>query len=133
MSTTGSSTFLRRVLLADAAISGVTGLALAAAAPALEGPLGAPAPFLRAAGLGLLPFAVFVGSLLGRPEPWRGGVWAVIALNVAWVVGSGVLLLNAGGVLTALGFAFGVGQAVAVAGLAELEYVGLRRAGLKAA
>jgi len=79
----------------------------------------------------------------GRPEPdavrgliaylstrealSRPGVVAVIALNWAWVAGS-VLLLALGGITpNRLGYAFILGQAFAVAVVAELEYVGLRR------
>ena len=128
MSSSGSSSFLRRVLLADAAISGVTGLVLALDAGGLEGMLGAPAAFLRYAGLSLLPFAALVAAVAGRERPSHPGVWAVIGLNAAWVVASGVVALGGGFGLTALGLAFMVGQAIAVAGLAELQYVGLRKA-----
>ena len=58
----------------------------------------------------------------------RAGVWAVIVLNVVWVANS-LLLLASGWVAPALlGYAFVMGQAVVVAVLAELEFIGLRRA-----
>ena len=128
MLSSGSSSFLRRVLLADAAISGVAGLLLALDAGGLEGMLGAPAAFLRYAGLSLLPFAALVAAVAGRERPSHPGVWTVIGLNAAWVVASGVVALSGGFDLTALGLTFVIGQAIAVAGLAELQYVGLRKA-----
>jgi hypothetical protein len=58
----------------------------------------------------------------------RGAVLAVIAGNGAWVAASVLVLLA--GVLrpSALGYAFVLGQAAAVAVLAEVEAVALRRA-----
>jgi hypothetical protein len=54
-----------------------------------------------------------------------GGAWVVILGNAGWVVGSVVVLVVFSP--TAIGYVFVVVQAVAVALLAELEYVGLRR------
>jgi hypothetical protein len=55
------------------------------------------------------------------------GVWVVILANVGWVIGS-LLLLVAGGLApNALGAAFVLVQAIAVAVLAELEVIGLNR------
>jgi hypothetical protein len=57
----------------------------------------------------------------------RPRVWTVVALNIAWVIASVVVLL--GGVIepTSVGIAFVVFQALVVAGLAELQVFGLRR------
>ena len=128
MSASGSSSFLRRILWTDAVISGATGLLLAVDAGGLEAFLGAPAVLLRYAGSSLLPFAALVAVLAGREPVARGGVRVVIGLNVAWVVASGFLLLSGRIDLTALGFVFVAVQAVAVAALAELQYVGLQKA-----
>jgi hypothetical protein len=123
-----SDLFLRRALLADAAASGAMGLLLAAAAEPLAGPLGLPAALLRGAGLPLLPFAAFVAWLGTRPRVPRAGAWAVVALNVVWVVDSLGLLATDWVRPAGLGQAFVVAQALAVLALAGLERVGLRRA-----
>ena len=123
-----NTTFLRRVLIADAAASAATGLLMLLAAGPLEQWLAIPAGLLRAAGASLIPFAALVAWLALRETVSRAGVWTLIALNVLWVVDS-VALLFTGWVQPAmLGYAFVLAQAAAVAVLAELEYVGLRRA-----
>lgn len=120
--------FLRRILLADAVVSGSTGVLLLAAAPVLERLLALPAPLLRYAGFSLLPFAALVLVLAKRDVLPRGGVWTVIALNAAWVVASAALLVVGGVAPNGLGYAFVIVQALAVAALAEMQYMGLRRA-----
>ena len=121
-------TFLRRVLIADAIASAATGLLMLFGAVPLEQWLAIPAGLLRVAGASLIPFAALVAWLALRETVSRAGVWTVIALNVIWVVDS-VALLFTGWVQPAmLGYAFVLLQAAAVAVLAELEYMGLRRA-----
>jgi hypothetical protein len=127
MSMSSGSTFLRRVLVADAAISGATGVLMMAGAPMLAPALGIPAELLRWAGLSLLPFAALVVHLSRRAHLARGGVGTVIALNAAWVVASVALLVSGQVAPTTLGYAFVIVQAVAVAGLADLQYFGLRK------
>ena len=119
--------FLRRILLADAVISGATGLLMAVGAVSLEGLLGVPATLLRYAGWSLVPFAVLVASLSRHAAPPRAGVLAVIGLNAAWVAASLLMLLPGWIHPNGLGYAFIVGQAAAVAVLAEFQYAGLRR------
>lgn len=121
-------TFLRRVLFLDAATCLAAGLLMLLGAGLLSGLLGLPEMLLRYAGLSLLPFAGFLLYLGGRVQPPRGGVWLVIALNALWVLDSVLLLVLGGFMPTTLGYAFVLAQAAAVAVLAELEYVGLRRA-----
>lgn len=119
--------FLRRVLAADAVTSAAAGLLMLSAAGALSGPLGLPEALLRGAGLVLLPFAAGVAWLAARPSLPRAGIWAVIVANALWAVDS-VLLLAGGWVApTGLGWAFVLVQALAVAGFAELQWLGLRR------
>jgi hypothetical protein len=127
-----SSSFLRRVLLVDAATSGAMGLALIFSGSLLADLLQLPAALLSQTGVVLIPFAAFVGYLATREQPPRFAVWTVIALNVVWVVDSIVLLWSGWVAPNALGYAFVVAQAVAVGILAELEYVGLRRSPLVA-
>jgi hypothetical protein len=132
MSSPGPSSFLRRALVADAAISGSTGVLLILGAGPLSGALGIPAPLLRYAGLSLVPFVALVASLAARATLPRGGVWTVIALNAAWVLASALLLFSGRVAPTALGSAFVVAQALAVGFFAELQYVGLRRSAASA-
>jgi hypothetical protein len=127
MSSIQSVSFLRRVLLVDAVSSAAMGLALLLGADMLAGMLQLPARLLSEAGLVLLPFAAFVGFVASRAAPGRGAVWAVIALNVLWVIDSVVLLVTGWVAPNALGHAFVIAQAAFVAVLADLEYLGLRR------
>lgn len=120
---------LRRVLLADAAVSVVSGLLLALAAGPLADPLGLPPLLLRVAGIVLLPFAALLWHLATRPAVPRRGVWAVIVLDALWVVESGALLLSGWVAPTGLGTAFVIAQALVVLGFAEATWMGLRRAG----
>ena len=127
-SLTTSATLLRRALQVDAVVSGATGLLLTAAAGPLADLLGLHVDLLRFAGLSLLPFAILLAWLAARPTVPRRMVWAVIAYNLLWAVDS-ILLLTTGWVSpTTLGMLFVAGQALIVAGLAELQWFGLRRA-----
>lgn len=119
--------FLRRVLGADAAMSGASALFLIGGAGLLTGLLGLPEPFLRIAGLLLVPFVAAVGFMSTRQILPLPALWTIVSLNVAWVVGS-ILVLVLGWVSpTGLGYAFVIVQALAVAAFAELQLVGLRR------
>jgi len=127
MQTIRISTFLRRVLFADAATCIAMALLLALGSGMLGDFLKIPAQLLFYAGLSLFPFAAFL-LYLGRCETVASLlIWVVIALNALWTFDS-VLILLAGWVEpNAFGYAFIVAQAVSVAVLAELEYLGLRR------
>jgi hypothetical protein len=127
MWTNDSSSFLRKVLLADAVVSGATGLLLFLGAGILTALLDVPEDFLRYTGLSLIPFAGLVAFLATRAHPPRPAVWAVIVYNALWAVDS-VLILVAGWIApSALGYAFILAQGVVVAILAELQFIGLRR------
>ncbi|MDE3737252.1 MULTISPECIES: hypothetical protein [Pseudomonas] len=121
------SPLLRRALQADALASGAMGLLLALAAGPLEELLGLPRSLLLGAGIGLLPFALVLGWLANRTTVRRGWIWAVLAINAVWVIDSLSLLALGWVEPTLLGKVFVIGQAVAVAVLAELEFFGLRR------
>lgn len=120
--------FLRRALLADAAISAATGVAMTVGAGALEAALGVPAWLLRTAGIAFLPFAALVWLAATRASLPRAAVLAVIALNVLWAVECLAVLATGWLDPTSIGVAFIVAQAVTVVVLAELQWVGLRRA-----
>ena len=117
---------LRRTLFADAATCAATGALLVAAAGPLSGLLGLPAELLRYAGFALFPCAALMIFAALRQPPSRALGWIVFLGNVAWIAGSVLVLFITSP--SALGYAFVVAQAVAVAVLAELEYAGLARA-----
>jgi hypothetical protein len=119
--------FLRLILSFDAASCLGLGLIAAVGAKALSPLLGLSAGLLSAAALLLLPLGLFVAWLASRSEPPRPLVWALIAGNVLWTAESFFLIGQSEGAITALGSAFVAGQALAVLGLALLEYAGLRK------
>jgi hypothetical protein len=127
---TAPSPLLRKALLADALLSGITGLALALAAGSLATLLGLPIGLLRWSGVILIPFAAFVAWLGTRDRVQRPLVFAVVACNALWALDSVLLLLTGWVEPTILGEVFVLGQAAVVAVLAELEFFGLRRSTL---
>jgi hypothetical protein len=117
---------LRKVLFADAAISGATGLLMVAGADFLGALLEVPTPLLNYAGLSLLPWAVLVGYLATRQRLGRPIVWTDFC-NLLWAANCIVLLLSGWVGPNGLGYAFIIAQAVVVVILAELQYVGMRK------
>jgi hypothetical protein len=89
--------------------------------------LALPAALLLAAGLALLPWAACLLWLARKPAVPAAAVWAVIVVNVAWVADSAWVALGGMFQPNALGQAFIAVQALAVAVLAELEFIGMRR------
>ena len=127
MSIDQSPTFLRRALQLDAFASGATALLMIAGAGLVEGLLGLPAALLRGAGLVLVPYVAFVIYTGTREAIPRPAVWAIIAANVLWAAASALLLISGWVAPTGLGYAFVIAQAVVVALLGELQFVGLRQ------
>jgi hypothetical protein len=121
------SPFLRTILLVDAATCVVTGLLMLLGADMLDSLLGLPVPLLRYAGASLLPIAAFMAFIATRENPARAAVWVIIAGNIGWVIGSFALLFAGLVSPTLLGTLFVTTQALTVALLAALEYVGLRQ------
>lgn len=119
--------FLRTVLFADAAISTATGILLTLLTAKLSELLALPVGLLFYAGLSLFPFAAFFLYVATRKKVAALFVWVIVIGNLLWTMDSLLLLFtgwvapNAGGVL------FVVAQALAVAVLAGLEFVGLKR------
>jgi hypothetical protein len=128
-----ASTFLRRVLLADAATCVAAGLLMTLGAGLLEQSLGLPAELSRYAGIGLFPFAAFLVYLARRANVSQPVVWAVIVLNALWTADSILLLLSGWIEPTGPGYAFVIFQAFGVAMFAGLEYFGLRKSAAAAA
>src|SRR5215217_1229737 len=80
------TSFLRRVLLADAGVSAAVGALMAAGAGPLQRLTGLPASLLIPAGLALLPYAAYLVWIGTRRALPRAAVWLPIALNVLWAI-----------------------------------------------
>jgi len=126
-----NSLFLRRALALDSMSCLAMGLLMGFGAASLAPLFGLPEGLVRGAGLALLPLAAFIFWLATRPNPPRMLVWVVIIGNLGWTAESFLTLGQSQA--TALGTAFVAAQAVAVLGLACLEYVGIRKAATAAA
>ena len=124
------STFLRRVLFADAATCIATGLLMMFGSGFLEQFLGLPPMLLRYAGIILMPFAAFLVYLATREQLSQFVVWTVIVLNALWTVDSFLLLLTGWVAPTELGYIFVAAQAFGVAVFAGLEYFGLKKSAM---
>ena len=120
---TETSNFLKRALLADAAVSGASALLQLMAAEMLAQYTALSAALLRGTGVFLIAYVALLVGMALRPRLPRALVWVVIVGNVAWAIGA--LALCRG--LPMLGVAFCVIQAATVLVFAELEYVGLGR------
>jgi cation transport ATPase len=127
MNPIASPRFLPAVLWIDAASAAVIGMLQIAAAARLAGWLGLPAGLLSASGLALLPVAAWAAWTARSRPVSRPAVLVLVGVNAAWVLGCLELLLT-GAAGTLFGAAWLVWQAVAVGGLALLEWLGLRRA-----
>jgi hypothetical protein len=121
------SPLLRLALLIDAVATAATGLLMFAGGATVAPLTGLPPGLLYYAGLLLLPYAAGIGYLASRAAAPSVVVWAIIAGNAAWTLDSLLLLVTGWVAPTPLGYGFVVGQALAVAAFAELQYVGLRR------
>jgi hypothetical protein len=124
---------LRRVLLVDAATCIAAGLLMMLGARLLDELLGLPAALLQYAGVSLLAFTAFLVYVGTRKTLSRTAVWVVIAVNALWAADSFLLLLTGWIAPTGLGYAFVIAQALAVALLADVQYLGLRRSFARAA
>ncbi|HSI59714.1 MAG TPA: hypothetical protein VLA16_19290, partial [Ideonella sp.] len=84
MNTLAMSPFLRRVLTADAALSGASAVLMLAGSGSLSSLTGLPTTLLAVAGAALLPYVAWLLWLARRPAVPRGAVWSVVALNLVW-------------------------------------------------
>ena len=122
------SPFLRTVIALDAAACGLGGLAFAFDAHALEGPLGLSPALMQPIGLFLMGYAALLAWLAMRPALPRGVVWGLVAFNLAWALESVALVTLGWAQPTTLGLVAVIGQAIAAAGVADLQFIALRRA-----
>jgi hypothetical protein len=122
------SPFLRTVIALDAAVCGLGGLALAFDANMLEAPLGLSPALMQPAGLFLVGYAALLAFLATRPTLPRGVVWGLVAFNLIWALESVALVTLGWARPTTLGLVAVIGQGVAAAAVAEVQYLVLRRA-----
>jgi hypothetical protein len=135
MSTTATLTtritsrpLLRLALEIDALVTGANGLAYLVLAAPLGDLFDVSAPLLRGIGAFLLVFAAGVYAVSRREPIPAGPVRAVVALNVAWAIASLVVAIGGWEDPSTAGTVWTVLQALVVAGFAELQLTGLRRA-----
>lgn len=122
-----SSTFLRRALAADALASGATGVLLSAGGDVLAGLTGLESALGQPLGLFFMGYAAIVAWMASRAALPKVMAWTVIAANLAWAAESLLSLATGFITPTALGVAFVIVQALAVAVFAQLQFMGLRR------
>jgi hypothetical protein len=120
------TTFLRRSLQLDGIASGLCGALLLLAAGPLSTLIGLPGPGLaQAVGAGLLVFAAALLWNAARATVSRGEALGTVVLNIAWVLGSAIVVVD--GPLNLVGNLAVAAVAAAVALFTILEIVGLRR------
>jgi hypothetical protein len=118
---------LRFALTLDGVATGANGVLYLAGAPLLDGWLGLPTEMLMIVGAFLIAYAALVLRLATRPAMPRVAVIAVIAANLLWVVDSLIALALDWFTPTTVGQVLIAVQAILVAGLAALQYVGLKQ------
>jgi hypothetical protein len=122
------TSYLKKVLAADAAISGAAAVAMMAGSAFLPPLLGLPAELLLWAGLALIPFVAGLALTIRQNQVATGVIAAIIAINIAWVLASLVVAFGPAFATTLFGKVFVAAQAATVALFAELQIIGLRRA-----
>lgn len=120
--------YLRKVLMADALVSGAAAVLMVAGAGLLAPLLALPAALLFWAGIALVPFVALLVVVARRQHAPRLVLLDIVLVNALWVVASFVIL--AAGLVepNMLGTLFVVAQAGAVALLGALQFAGLRGA-----
>jgi len=118
---------LSTILLLDATTCVAAGALMAFGSNFVAGLTAIPAPLLTWAGLILFPIAALMAYVALQAAPPRPLVWLIVVGNIGWVAAS--LALFAVIAPNALGVAFILAQAAAVAVLALLEHSALQRSG----
>jgi hypothetical protein len=119
---------LRRTLIADTLMSGVSGLALVLFSNPIETLLGGSTPeLLVLLGFALLAFAAFTGTTAREVPLNRTKAWAIFWANIVWVDASLLLLATNVFNLSTTGNIIILVAAFGVADFAFFEWLGLRR------
>jgi hypothetical protein len=124
----GADGLLRLALKLDALVSGLMGVAFIVAAGPLADWFEMPTGFVLGVGVFVALYAAFVAVVATRPQIPRAGAAFVIIGNALWAVASFVLLAVDGFEPSLAGQVITAAQALGVVALAELQYIGLRRA-----
>ena len=122
-----SSALLRRILATDAVFSGLSGVGLTLGAAPFSTLFGLPYELVLGAGLFLVPYALFVAWLGARATAPSALVWLVVVGNAVWTLESIVLVVSGQASPTTLGAAVVIAQAIAVAIIADVQALGLKR------
>lgn len=112
----------------DAIVSAAMGIALLVTAEPLTQLVGwtMPAGFLWTIGLLLLPWAAFNAWVARTDRPAKALVRGNIVGDIAWVVGTIVLVLLQASSLSPIGLALLAGQGIAVVGVLAIKLAGAR-------
>jgi cytochrome bd-type quinol oxidase subunit 2 len=122
MSASSNMKLLKTVLMVDAATCLSFGILLSAGAELLGTWLGLPTAILFYAGVVLFPCAALMAIAGRQKAPSTGLVWLIILGNLGWAIASISILMLPSIVPSMFGYAFVIGQAVAVCGIAAFEY-----------
>jgi len=125
---TALNSYLRKALLADAIVSGVASAGMIAGSALVAAPFGLPAELLLWAGIACAPFVALIAFVLKGEAAPAGVIFAIIAINIAWVLASLFVAFGPMFAPTLIGKVFVTAQAATVALFAELQIIGLRRA-----
>jgi hypothetical protein len=120
--------FLRTVLYADILFSSGGALLMAAGAPFLSPLQALPSALLLGAGLVLVPWVLALVMVVRRERVPRMVLVDIAGLNLLWCAACFGLLASGDIAPNELGVAFVVAQALAVAVLGVLQFIGLRDA-----
>ena len=126
------STFLRRLIAADAAACLLGGAVFALDAARLESPLGLSPQLLQPVGLFLVVYGVGLAILATRPSLPRAVVWTLVAFNLAWAIESAALVVLGWVSPTSLGLGVVLVQAAGAMLVGDLQFLALRRASREA-
>lgn len=126
------TSYLKKVIAADAVVSGAAGVAMMVGSTFLPGLLNLPAELLFWAGLALVPFVIELALILRMKQVPPAFIVALIAINAAWVAASLFVAFGPAFAPNLFGQAFVVAQAAVVAIFAELQFLGLKRARIAA-
>lgn len=122
------TSYLKKVLVADAAVSGAAAVAMMAGSAFLPPLLGLSAELLLWAGAALIPFVAGLALVIRQRQIAASVIVAIISINIAWVIASLIVAFGPAFATTLFGKVFVVAQAATVALFAELQIIGLRRA-----
>lgn len=117
---------VRAVLMADAILTGIAGLAIVGMAGLAAPLLGLPTPLLQTGGAVLIGYAGVVGLSSRRSSPSATVAGAIFG-NLLWAVGCFAAVVLFRESLTILGYAFLGAQVAFVLVFADLQFVCLRR------